>query len=510
MKILIVEDEPLVRMGIKSVLLQCGEGIEIVGEAANGEAAAQLLSAEDFAVDLVLSDVKMPVMDGIELAKWMRDHCRGVSLVVLSGHDDYDYVREAFRFGAVDYILKYEISDQSVRELLKKIPIQFKEKNHSVSKSRLRQECLLEIIRGSVILPEKELQKVLYNCESLLTINDHLYIANIRFLDEIISSERKREVENVVSEYLKLGARYELVFDQEGYGIIADSESGNKESTMDEKTLMERLFQVRLTMEKYCNVAICIGLSSRGIISQAEQLRKEAEAAADKCFFVGTDRVVRYLDIITPQEQDYANIKELQGAVMHSIAYSDYTEIVRGFKKLDEYFRKKDFEIKFCKKIYSPLIDLLQLIVKNAREEFDMESIRSYEEINERAKELIAEVCDITINIDKNLTHVIKRCLDYIHRNYSDENLGLQKLGESLGYTSSYLSRLFKQETGRNVVDYINEVRIKSAKRMLLDSRVKAYNVSEAVGYNNYSYFCRVFKKITEMSPSEYIAEHQK
>jgi YesN/AraC family two-component response regulator len=251
-------------MGVKGVLSQCGDRVEMVGEAANGQAAADFLQNANNDVDLVLSDVKMPVMDGIELAKWMDETGQKARIVMLSAHDDYDYVREAFLYGAIDYLLKHEISEKTILELLDRIP------------------------------------------------------------------------------------------------AVAPSDAREKD-------------------------------------------------AAD----------------IPPEASD---------------------TVLSG---------------------------------------------------------------DVSLYSGKRPHHIIRQCLDYIRSNYFDEGLSLQKIGELTGYTGSYLSRLFKQETGRNLVDYINEVRIENAKRMFAGDRVKACHVSEAVGYNNYSYFCRVFKKVTGVSPSAYIAEMQ-
>ena len=107
-------------------------------------------------------------------------------------------------------------------------------------------------------------------------------------------------------------------------------------------------------------------------------------------------------------------------------------------------------------------------------------------------------------------SEITKKAIEYIQRHYGEGSLGLDTVAESFGYTASYLSRIFKKETGVNVVDYINEIRILTAQKMLSEGERKVYEVAEEVGYNNYNHFSKTFKRITGVTPSQYLENIKK
>jgi YesN/AraC family two-component response regulator len=225
----------------------------------------------------------------------------------------------------------------------------------------------------------------------------------------------------------------------------------------------------------------------------------------DAGFFRGYGQVISFSDLLLPKEEDYAEIKDLHATIMHSIANKNHANLDREFRRLEKKFMLKDFSVDYFKKVYYPLIDLMALEMESNKGGAVPREGQTFKGVVSEIREFVSNACNnVDIQIDGAEHHVIRQCIDYICRNYSDEDLGLQKISDSIGYNGSYLSRVFKQKTGRNLMDYINEVRIENAKRLLREQKIKAYNAAESVGYSNYSYFCRVFKKFTGMSPSRY------
>ena len=132
-------------------------------------------------------------------------------------------------------------------------------------------------------------------------------------------------------------------------------------------------------------------------------------------------------------------------------------------------------------------------------------------DVHEYVARRAADIADGRIDILRvgQCSQGVKKAVSYINMYYADREVSLDNVARHSGYTSSYLSRLFKQETGTGIIDYLNAVRIYNAKMLLGDANAKVYQVAESVGYNNYNYFSKMFKKFEGVSPSEYAAQTQ-
>ena len=140
----------------------------------------------------------------------------------------------------------------------------------------------------------------------------------------------------------------------------------------------------------------------------------------------------------------------------------------------------------------------------------DLMQVNFLNDLHKQIVDVVISLANIKISmlIKKDYSEGVLKAINYINTHFGDETLKLNKIAEVIGYSAAYTSRIFKQETGKHLMDYINEVRVWYAKRMLENPKNKVYQVAEKVGYANYNYFSKMFKKITGESPSEYTGQY--
>ncbi len=503
MKLFIADDEIDVREGIRCLIDWTAIGFSICGEGKNGEDTLEKILR--LKPDVVLIDIRMPRISGLEVIKKARNEGFRGRFVILSGYADFSYAQEAIQYGVTNYLTKPIDEDELKKAVLSaKADLEKEQKEDETLthyKSKAKDSILRDLIFGKADYPLPEakdlfldasvFQIILYASykegfpETLWDFAEILRLANHRnnSLDFI-----KAENENIIllkgsfalSRFQELLEHY-ISMPQKGspldslflvYGKPVYSVSDIHISHEDARQLMKRRFFCRYNQHvlSYSDLPETSALPLPGENAFAEKLAS--------CIQSGNRRMLSGV------------LTELQQKLFYSSE-----------------------EVAFLKHYLSNICALTKSILirtyrdKNLPFNEDPSIIHMVEESN-----YLYEIMDfLTVQLEKcfdalgspNRENIIDGILDYIGRNYQ-ENLKLGTIAELFGYNSSYLGKLFYKITGNTFNVYLDTVRIENAKKLLVEDKYKIYEIAQMAGFGDVDYFHRKFRKYTGCSPVEY------
>ncbi|ANE45812.1 hypothetical protein SY83_05310 [Paenibacillus swuensis] len=519
MKVMIVDDEVLARVGIKSIVPWGEHGFQVVGEADNGQHALAMMRELD--PDIVLTDIRMPVLDGIELIRAAQEAKLRAKFVVISSYGDLSYVKDAMRQGAADYLIKLELQSESLMELMNRLRERILEENANAARSSVadsvihdnigaaRQRILQNIVSGLVYdreeitealarldiqLPEEELTCMLLHAE-----HEGVPSSN--------GSVRHRTMMNIVEEMLEpIPFSYAIPL-QQGEIVILVARSAGSASAM--------AGRLRDAIREYMNMAVTIGISDcHDSYDGIGDAYRQAEAAMNTKFLHRKGSII----VFKPPMQsigDKEMFTDLTGEIRKlekGVELYDAPNVTASLNFIIAQIRdnpqlKKDEALIVCNAVWFAVHSRLRSNFES-REMFDFNSVLSVqslsfiEEYIEWLEQMKLAVVSLIAGFGER-KRLIMQAKQLINTSYREE-LSLETVADKLGISAKYLSILFKKETGSNYVDYITDIRIKYAKILLRGGEYRVYEVGQRVGYDNEQYFSRVFKKITGLSPNQY------
>lgn len=531
MKVLVVEDEVLIRNSITASLKQ--NGFDGVLEAVDGFQALEVLKQNK--IDIIISDIRMPRMDGIELLQCLREQFGDIIFIVLSGYDLFEYAQNAIKLGAFSYLLKpvnaldlQAVLTQAIQKITKKrelydheIQIQIKLQQGT---SALRKHFILEIIKGHV--PDEEyIQKRIdqydlcftkkYFCVVLVGI-DHYH----SFTNHMSSQDKnliKYGIENICTEFLSDQDYTTNPFHfDEGVGFVINfNQDVPTAYAFNLVTLFKKIQQANQTFMKF---TITTGIGSLETkLSSLHQSHAAAKKAFAQKMIQGDNQI--YVFQTNSNENQGKPIWDLM-AEQKLLSYFDTNNKAMALDYISNqysvYFSQYSFDLDDIKQINYQLLILIHKILKQQRldpesiigEEFflytQVNSLTSIDLIVNWFHEII-EACFISIHEMslKSTKKLMEKARDYILSNFQTD-LSLDRVADHLHISSEYLSREFKKENGENFIDYLLKLRIAKAKEYLQQGTYKTYEIAKLIGFNDEKYFSKVFKKHTGFTPSEY------
>jgi two-component system, response regulator YesN len=535
LKVLLVDDETLVKVGIKFSANWQELGFKIVAEGNNGEHGLSLI--KEFNPDLVITDIVMPKMDGIEMMRKAKEFNPDITFIILSSFNEFDLVKKAMKYGAWDYILKLNISEASMTEILTNVKEKIISSNTKVnidntpqvydtqSTSIMRQEFLKSIIQNNfddkkyidtrlqvmnLKLDEKRMK--------LGIVKTNLYLTNSKYSDKDIKlldfmiieilNEIGNEFFNCYFLKWSFGV-YVVVFSPEESFEIKDFQ---QQITIMGNTMIEML-------KKYINVAAAISISDMydSYLSLSQAIL-QAEAAMEKIFYRGYGSII-FFDDEDENNNPQDNLRQfnLKEDLPKAIEISDTVLINNVFNSLiyniqgESISKNEIYEL--CNQT-SCLCDIYlgekwqsnSTIQNDNKPEVEtVYKLQTLQEIVvwiENYKEKMINylnkkhVDDKHIMVSGAKKYIIKNCM---------ETIKLKDVAKSLNISAGYLSSIFPKYTGMCFTDYVNKIKIEEAKKMLKDGQQKIYEISYLLGYENACYFSKIFKKIAGCSPTEFI-----
>lgn len=443
-RILIADDNPLIRMGLKNMINWERFHAELAGEAENGEEALELIEKEK--PDMVITDIRMPGRDGIYLLNQIREKYEDISTVVISAYDDFNYAREAIRAGSIDYILKPikpgELNDTIAKGLEKR-----RERKDNLPVFHRKEETFrLFVLKTHKEYKEADIEQVLSGFEDIEVGNRQgLFLITAPDTERINYGIRERLKEWIEEPFL-LGGR--KVRPHESF----------KEAF--EKAVTDAAAQVlcKEHMEYPGFSGDCWDEELMGLYCSA------GDSAKVKAMFHG-----------------------IIGECLDNTPDRFWDEIQR-FLQLLLTFDKVEF-------------DKIREVMEGVRQQTTTLYFLTIDEVVGTVDGVIEEVCNESGRISGSKKELILRVKDMIEQNYQSD-ISLSMIAQLFYVSPAYLSRLFKQETGENLNHYITAVRMKRARSYLINTEKKVVEVANLVGYSDVVYFTKTYKKYFGFAPN--------
>ncbi len=539
-RLMVVEDEDMIRRGIVNSIPWKSLGFVVVAESANGKAALEQL--ENTQVDVLLTDIKMPIMGGTELSRIVRQMYPEIEIIILSGFAEFEYARQAISFRAFDYLLKptnkkklldsftalKESMDQK-REV--KEEIYYSNIYVSAGYETLRNEFLQSMLEGDSSL-FKDFEEKTAALE--LDFTGHYFAAaTIKFdrksiFEELESSwgTDKRlltfSYRNIIKEELSnLDHVYYLVEDYDTINFVFCFSTKEKQDAIMIPCLESISENIHNCLFKKAPVpyTIGIGLSYPSIHHIAKSF-SQAKKSIQNNFYLGEQKVQIYQDNNESKyEQNFIRFyPEEMEHVAVSVSNGNYIEtkryLISMFQALIEQNLLPEIVKNYCialklmvqsKIMYSN--GIAETIIGDEYNEFVKEALTVKELETYIVNIMVGLAKEIDATIDpldvKEQRMVIEKAKTYIASCLS-EKITLKMISEYVYLSETYFSFLFKKVTGITYIDYIQKLRMQEAKKLLVNSNYKVYKIAEMIGYSDYKYFSVQFKKYVALTPKEY------
>lgn len=496
-RVLVVDDEYIMRQGIKHLINWDKEGFLIVGEAINGEEA--LLKVEELKPQIVVMDVVMPVMDGVELTKKIHDKHPEIQIIVLSGFDDFWYVKETLKNGAMDYILKPTLTGDVFLDALKKAADNIPGFNFTGDSNLNLNHSLEWYISGySQNIPVEEFPEFTQKDSYRIFGVDVNYVF---FNDDEAIRKIRKKVRATLEEMNLVFGRTQI--DNRNLIYVFNYDR------IQEVEIIDKLNGIAQEV-KESNAKGFFVLSRRfENIQDVKEVYSELEGQMDSGFY-HDDLCILQMDHSNEQKKaipkfDYNDFSyNLRNGEYDSAIAKMRSYIGECIEAKDDYEKIKNKAKNFIYNIIVILEDYDVDIDRMRRKYFNQIDYTIFAQ--EFLKVLDGILQEIREEFNKNMSgsdRVMNEITKYIMEHYMD-NLDLDTLAKKFNYNYNYLSSYFNSKNKEGFSGYLNKIRIEKACEMLKKEDTPISDVSYMVGYSDHSYFCRVFKKSTGYTPSVY------
>lgn len=533
--VLIVDDELLMRVGIRSMIDWEQHGFHVVGEACNGKEGMDI--ALTVSPDLIITDIKMPVMDGLQFIRETSGKLRACKYVILSNFDEFHYVKEALKLGAADYLIKSEITPAALTELLSSLREKWqaehisqgaagnKPYDYSLSLSHLKENFFKDLISGFISEQEartkaEELHIRVQSSELIFLIMkvNHFEALKKKYIEKDEKLLRF-SILNIMEEVIPSRWVKEIVIGNSSeYLVIVNTLAGSRSERGDIERLSGKILS---SLRDFMSLSATVGVSTK--VPGFKHLKtayKEAEQALKARFFNDDQHVFFYEDLIklpvrkpvaslisAKEEQDLLKVWAAKDKRQAEVFLDGIRTELETLQTDESSIRTK--YILLVEKINAHLLPSGKRpcipFIGHSPYETVLKG-ESWVEVHQRMLEYMTECLDSSSGTMRETSYT-ELAVSLINKYYA-EDISLQSIAGQINVHPSYLSRIFKQERGENFISYLTLVRIEKAKVYLSEGTMKVYEIADIVGYHNYTYFSKIFKKTVGVTPEEYRERH--
>jgi two-component system response regulator YesN len=551
-KVFLVEDEIVVREGIRNSIPWAKTPYILTGEAPDGEMALSII--KDVKPDILITDIRMPFMDGLALSRIVKKTLPWIKIIILSGHDEFEYARKAISIGVEEYLLK-PVSSQDMIAALDKIAVRIdeeKEKLLGIEDLKKQAQSHADILRERWLLDfvnrDVPIEDALERARDLgIELIAHAYIAAI--INILPPPDKnplllpvKKIIKSIIEKYsnvILFGAGDEKkhilliksppvsppFVDGQAAEPADPTRGGAAKSTEPQESIEESVYSIAQAI-KYevernteCKIAVGIGpmVERLGEISKsyfrAEQIiNYQAGLGLARISDSAVLSVEKHpLDQSTLMDIDgdilwtklrYASRKDLDSIIQE---YTKFLGDVPGESEMLEYYMFGEILVA-TSKIIEELHGDIKEIIPFSLDQYEIKKIiNSREMFYEKIKALFNAVIEFRdSHVSGRYLSVILKAKEYIDRNYTNQDISLHTVASYVGISPNHLSTVFAQERGENFIEYLTRVRIEKAKQLLENTAMKNADIAYEAGFGDPHYFSFIFKKNTGLSPREY------
>lgn len=533
LKVFLVEDESIMREGLRDSIPWQQYGYEYVGEASDGEMALPLI--RKFMPDVVITDIKMPFMDGLALSEIITKEFPGIKVVIISGHDDFEYARRAISVGVEQYLLKpitrstmqkvlLDLREKIENEQAQKNYLEiFKAENHEYEQFT-RRHFFEKVFEGKMSVQEiyEEAKKLSLEFDSPFYNLVFFCVSDKQKQTDALSMTAAQYIEKIQHTFPMFSEYISFRWNINTYGVLISGEESEMENLVDrvvahikrtlsdaDPNMIEWYIAVGTPVNRLSFLAECYKEVNR-IFSYRFLLPNEHFLTKDSVSALAT-------------EDNHGNNYQTM-----DISKID-PEIIKGFLNKGEMDEADDFVTNYLTNLAEPMKSrmFMNYLVLNIRftvlafieslginqDEF-MERTR-IEETDEKnlspsdVKTYTLALIMAAIEMRDEQSHsqgknVLKKALEYIEENFTSDSLSLNEVASAVDVSPNYFSGLFSAEMEKTFVEYVTDKRMEKAKRLLRTTYKQTRDISIEVGYRDSHYFSFVFKKTQGMTPREY------
>ncbi|NEW09472.1 response regulator [Paenibacillus sp. SYP-B3998] len=542
-KLILVDDEEDVREGVVREVDWDAIDFEVIEKAENGREALEMV--ERLQPDVVVTDIQMPFMNGLQFAELVRERFPTIKIIILTGHDEFEYAQKAVKLHIDEYVLKpfsaqelinalLKVKEQIQEEVAHRDNVQLLKEHYRKSMPVLKENFLAALMNRK--LPREEVIEKAANygiqlegssfVVAVISIDGVLlHEDNLDNRTELAQSVSLKYSEDQALKYFALLNITEEIADKRGLGLVfmhndqvvvlAARESSDREAALQET--MKVLEEVRQNVEKYLKLSVTVGIgTAMKDVTKVSYSYEDAVLALDYRLILGNNRMICIDDVEKRNVEKirFDDVKEHE--LTRCIKVGTNQEIK---ETIDELFQGveggvsvKDYQIY--------LLEILTCILKAAKDsnlnidEVFGENFIPFTEINkftslEEAKHWLVELCaSMMHHIATDRQYAYKNLVDmakeYTKSHFHEGDISINKVCGHLHISAGYFSSIFKKEAKITFVNYLNHIRMEAAKEMLRTTDMKALEIAEKVGYSDANYFSFSFRKNVGVSPKEY------
>jgi len=530
-RMLIVDDESWIRERIRYTIDWQKVGIQVAGEACDGEEALKM--AEELYPDIILTDIRMPCIDGLELARELKKRGNEAKVIIISGYADFEYAKKAIQLGAFDYILK-PFEDE---ELINVISVCVKELDRLKQKEELLERAGKQIKESMLILKEKFLinlvngyfqseQQIYSYMEYIgLEYKGTNYICFVVQIDECGTIGPNGDwdehlaqfaVCNIIKDFVAKIGESELFFLHTGE-IICLIFSKNSSDIL-ARQVMSISNGIRRIVRKVMDITVTIGIgrTCTTFLDISTSYREAKQALQFRTYF-GADRTYNIKGLDANFRLNNIRPQVLQ-PLLNSIRIGDIRSALRNLDIVVKEATKDagnllpvDLKLLYVEIAYpmakiileeNTLIENSLSFSLNFFERFNM--LQSMDQLKKFLEDTMMVIIDCLQNsVSNKKRKVIEKALEYIENHYN-EPITMNDVARKLYLNATYFCKMFKDEMGESFTKYLMRLRIQKAIEFMNDPTLKIYEIAEKVGYSDVQYFTKIFKNFHGVTPMQY------
>ncbi|MFH1512408.1 MAG: response regulator [Bacillota bacterium] len=522
-KVFLADDEIVVREGIRNNFPWEETDFLLAGEAPDGEMALSML--QDIKPDILITDIRMPFMDGLELCRALSATMPWMYIIIISGHDDFTYAKEAISIGVKEYLLK-PVSVQELKAVLNRIGEDIRAERQQQANLRmyrdqlassselLKQKLLSDLISG---IPETEIVERARALHTGITAQRYLVMV-IDPGKETAHAEDLRSAESVICRladssggtvYMcQLQGRFVLLIMGDDDADVEERTYGLAQSAkydIERNTTLKPLMTIGTTVRHLHGVSA----SYQDACSLLATMYDSAESGRDR-------RILGMLDIAPAESLSLMDVKmpRIYERLRHANR-ADVDDILSEFiSELGESAAKSKLFINY---LFVDIVLVASRIVRDCggvpqevipaafQPEGKTAVMVGVDETLALAKDVIAKALEFRDEQgSERYGVVIRKAKAFIGEHYADPELTLRRVANEVAMSNNHFCTIFSQETGVTFTEYMTTLRIEKAKELLRDKQMRTSDVAASIGYNDPHYFSYLFKKYTDMSPRDF------
>lgn len=498
--VLIVDDEPFIRGVLCELISWEEQGMALCGDTYNGEEALGIMKRRN--VDILITDIKMPVMDGLELIPRARKLNPQLRIVVLSAYDDYPLVREAFRAGADDYLLKPELTDDGLTDVLTRIRSKHKASRESSFSPDARSACLLRVLRTGSVTNKDRRTLIGADADGNRQL---MQMAVIRLCTGASRLDDVREgLKHIIERAGEDGRCVYCVTDWDRICLFCPSHGTSGVIGIEE--LISNLSDRHSSLDSYTGVSVSsCGMEDIGTLYRQALVAMSYAFLAEKGDVVEYGRIANRTDVLEEAEAKAGMLREALRS-WNPQAIKETTGRLEIPKRLYRADQADPIREQFNR--YRLIIG--EFLHEKGLDGFLVEQLRHYDETLRHSGRLTAlnvwtrdifEAYAAKIS-DANL--IAGRTAHLLGKRFKMDD-SLDEMAEMLGISRGHLCRTFREAHGKSVMQYRERLRIDESVRLLRSGNLRVYEIAEQVGYANVEHFSKVFKKLMGVSPKRFL-----